>query len=321
MSPHVICLGHSALDYLWQIPALADLPVEGGKCRADSFVQVGGGMAATAAVTVARLGLAVQLWSRAGQDAAGLAIRDELAAAGVGVQQLRLFAGSQSSASAILVDAKGERLIVNARGHGLPTAADWLPLQEVARVQAVLADPRWPEGAKALFTAARQRGVPTVLDADVAEPAIFAELLPLCDHALFSEPGLALWADHCQLGHASIETQLRAVQQLGCKVAAVTLGAQGVQWLDQGSDSDSDSQSLQHTPARPVRVVDTTGAGDVFHGAYATALALGHSSKHAFSFASSAAALKCQHAGGRQGIPTMEETVVFNNSFKDREHD
>ena len=105
------------------------------------------------------------------------------------------------------------------------------------------------------------------------------------------------------------------MQQLGCKVAAVTQGAQGVQWLENGSDADS--QSLQHTPARPVRVVDTTGAGDVFHGAYATALALGHSSKHAFSFATSAAALKCQHAGGRQGIPTMEETLAFNKSFKD----
>lgn len=315
MSPHVICLGHSALDYLWQVPELADLPIGGGKCRADSFVQVGGGMAATAAVAVARLGVAVQLWSRVGQDAAGLAIRDELAAAGVGVQQLRLFAGAQSSVSAILVDAQGERMIVNARGHRLPSAADWLPFHEVASAQAVLADPRWPEGAKALFTVARQWGVPTVLDADVADPAVFAELLPLCDHALFSEPGLALWADHCQLGHASIETQLRAVQQLGCKVAAVTQGAQGVQWLENGSDSDS--QSLQHTPARPVRVVDTTGAGDVFHGAYATALALGHSSKHAFSFASSAAALKCRHAGGRQGIPTMEETLAFNKSFKD----
>lgn len=313
MSADVICLGHTALDYSWQVPALTDLPQGGGKCKADGFVQAGGGMAATAAVTVARLGLTVHFWGRAGADPAGKDMRAELEQLGVDVSQLRLFEGAKSSVSAIVVDAKGERLIINHRGNGLPTSAAWLPLQDVKTAKAALADPRWPEGAQALFTTARQYGVPTVFDGDVAEPSVYQQLLPLCDHALFSEPGLATWAAHCQLEHADIKTQLRAVCDQGSYVAAVTLGAQGVQWLDH--------QGFHHEYARTVNVVDTTGAGDVFHGAYAAAIAMGQTIAQAFSFASTAAAIKCQHAGGRQGIPTRDAIIAFNSSFKDRAHE
>ena len=309
MSADVICLGHTALDYSWQVPALSGLPQGGGKCKADGFAQAGGGMAATAAVAVARLGLAVQFWGRAGADPAGKDMRAELEHWGVDVSYLRLFDGAQSSVSAIVVDAKGERLIINHRGQGLPGSADWLPLPDVKTAKAVLADPRWPEGAQALFTAAREYGVPTVLDGDVAEPAVYERLLPLTDHALFSEPGLAIWAAHIALGHTSIENQLRTVLAKGCRLAGVTQGEQGVQWLD--------ATGLHHTPARPVYVVDTTGAGDVFHGAFAAALALGQDTPYAMGFASSTAALKCQYAGGRSGIPDMAQATAFYQTLED----
>ena len=309
MSPAVICLGQTTLDYHWLVRSLTDLPHGGGKCKADAFSQSGGGMATTAAVTVARLGLPVQFWGCAGLDQAGRDMRDELARWGVDVSHMRLFEGAESSVSAILVDAQGERLIVNSRGKGLPGAADWLPLWQVKAAKALLADPRWPAGAQALFAAGRAQGVPTVLDADVAEPATYAQLLPLTDHALFSEPGLAIWSAHNQTANASTQAQLQAVRRLGCQVAGVTLGARGVKWVD--------AQGFHVLKARPVKAIDTTGAGDVFHGAYAAALALGQATGQAFSFASAAAALKCQHGGGRQGIPDMAQTMAFNNSFKD----
>ena len=309
MNTVVICLGQATLDYHWQVPNLSDLPHGGGKCKADAFSQSGGGMATTAAVAVARLGMPVQFWGCAGQDQAGRDMRDELAGWGVDVSHMRLFEGAQSSVSAILVDAQGERLIVNARAKGLPTAADWLPLWQVTTAKALLADPRWPHGAQALFAAGRAEGVPTVLDADVAEPATYAQLLPLTDHALFSEPGLAIWSAHNQTANASTEAQLQAVRRLGCQVAGVTLGAQGVKWVD--------AQGFHELKARPLIAIDTTGAGDVFHGAYAAAVALGQTTAQAFTFASAAAALKCQQGGGRQGIPDMAQTMAFNNSFKD----
>src|SRR5690606_535457 len=127
-----------------------------------------GGMAANAAVAAAKLGARTQFWGRGGQDAAGRAMREELGSHGVDVSQFRLFDEGRSSVPGILVDRQGERSIVNFRGSGLPPDAGWLPLDAVAEADAVIADPRWPEGAVALFTAARAGGVPTVLDGDVA---------------------------------------------------------------------------------------------------------------------------------------------------------
>src|SRR5439155_3347408 len=96
----------------------------------------------------------------------------------------RLFDGARSSVSAVIVDAHGERMIINFRGADLPAEPDWLPLDAVIEADAVLADARWPEGARALFDAARRHGEPSVLDGDVAEAAVFDALLPSIDVAV-----------------------------------------------------------------------------------------------------------------------------------------
>ena len=286
----VICLGLSALDHIWTLPAL---PTGAGKLRAAGFVSAGGGMAATAAVAVARLGGRAAFWGRAGDDAAGHAMRDELAREGVDVSAFRLFAGGWSSVSGVMVDPAGERVIANFRGSGLPDDPGWLPLDEAAQADAVLADPRWPEGAAPLFRAARAAGLPTVLDADVAEPEVFDCLLPLTDHAIFSAPALVTYA--------GVREPLATVAAMGCAVAAVTRGEAGVDWLQDGAPG--------HQPAFPVDVADTTGAGDVFHGAWAFAIAAGASVPDAAGFAAAAAALKCTRPTGRAGIPTFTETM------------
>ena len=296
-APRVICLGLTAQDHIW---TLDRLPGDGGKHRATRFESIGGGMAATAAVAVAKLGGRASFWGRAGKDAAGYAMRNELGLEGVDIGHLRLFSGAQSSVSGVLVDAAGERLIVNFRGDGLPADPGWLPLDDLPQAHAVLADPRWPEGAIHLFAAARKLGIPTVLDADVAEAGIFRDLLPLTDHAIFSEQALAEFAG----AGAALET----VAGHGCKVAAVTRGAQGVEWLENG-------QRL-HQPAFAVETVDTTGAGDVFHGAWALAIGAGATVASAAGFASAAAALKCTRPGGRAGIADFEDTLTLWRSTK-----
>lgn len=288
--PRVICLGLSALDHIWTLP---DLPTGPGKLRAAGFVWAGGGMAATAAVAVARLGGRAAFWGRAGEDVAGRVMQDELAREGVDVAAFRLFAGGRSSVSGVMVDPAGERLIANFRGLDLADDPGWLPLDLVTEADAVLADPRWPDGAARLFRAARAAGVPTVLDADVAEPEVFDLLLPLTDHAIFSAPALA--------AYAGSEMALERIAAEGCIVAAVTLGAAGLEWLEAGE--------RRHRPAFAVPVVDTTGAGDVFHGAWAFAVGAGASVADAAGFASAAAALKCTQATGRAGIPTFPETL------------
>ena len=292
--PRVICLGLTAFDVTWTVQ---HLPAGDGKTRAMDLQEGGGGMAATAAVAVARLGGRAAFWGRAGDDRAGQAMREELAGHGVDVSGLRCFAGGRSSVSGILVDGAGQRMIVNFRGADLPDSADWLPLQAPLDADAVLADPRWPQGALALFQAARQQGVVSVLDADMADAAVFDQLLPWTDYAVFSEPALAAYS-----GQTDAEAGLRHALARGCRVAAVTRGADGALWLD---PHEHPQAGLQRQPAFPVPVVDTTGAGDVFHGALAYALGAGWPTAEAFRFSAAVAALKCQRAGGRAGCPDL----------------
>ena len=293
----VICLGLSALDQVWRVPAFFS---DGNqKIRSLEYATMGGGMAATASVAVARLGGVAAFWGRAGDDSAGREMQVMLAQEGVDVSQFRLFADGQSSVSGVLVGADGERQIVNFRGK-FPERADWLPLREVETAAAVLADPRWLAGAVALFEAARGKGIPTVLDADVADAEVFGTLLPLTDHAIFSEPALSGFAG------AAGDDALAAVARFGCAVAAVTRGADGVSWL---------AEHVNHKQAAyVVDAVDTTGAGDVFHGAYAFAIGAGLQTADAMSFAAAAAALKCSRPGGRAGIPTLEDCLAFQRN-------
>jgi len=296
-STRVICLGLSALDQIWRVPRF----FSGGsqKLKSVEYATMGGGMAATAAVTVARLGGIAAFWGRGGEDTAGREMHQALSEQGVDVSQFRLFPDGQSSVSGVLVDATGERQIVNFRGK-FPEQADWLPLGEVATASAVLADPRWLAGAVALFKAARAEAVPTILDADVADAEVFETLLPLTDHAVFSEPAFRGFAGSADDG------ALTKIANYGCAVAAVTRGANGVTWLA--------NDVVRCQPASAVDAVDTTGAGDVFHGAYALAIGARLATDDAMSFASAAAALKCTRPGGRAGIPALEDCLAFQRN-------
>ncbi|WP_244540529.1 sugar kinase [Hyphomicrobium sp. CS1BSMeth3] len=290
----VICLGLSALDHIWRVD---ELFVGGSeKIKSSEHHSIGGGMAANGAVAVARLGGIAEFWGRGGQDAAGEEMRGAMAEQGVCVEHFRLFPGGRSSISALIVDRAGERQIVNFRGS-YPEDATWLPLEAVATAACVLADPRWVSGARALFIAARKHNVPTVLDADMAEPDVFEALLPLTDHAIFSEPVLARFTKR------DAESALEVVAAYGCRVAGVTRGARGVTWRTEGA-------THQRLAAR-IEAVDTSGAGDVFHGAYALAVGAGLAVPDCMSFASAAAALKCTRLGGRAGIPTLRECLDF----------
>ncbi|QIP10573.1 sugar kinase [Bradyrhizobium symbiodeficiens] len=291
---HVICLGLSALDQVWRV----DRPFAGGseKIKAVEYGTLGGGMAANASVAVARLGASVAFWGRAGNDAAGHEMKSAFTAEGVDVENFRLFADGRSSVSGVIVDSSGERQIVNFRGL-YPEAADWLPIEAVSRASSVLADPRWVEGAATLFREARARGIPTVLDGDMAEPDVFERLLPLTDHAIFSEPALAAFAG------STDDKSLAALACFGCRVIAVTRGETGVSWYENGQ--------LHRQAAYAVDVVDTTGAGDVFHGAYALGIGAGLDVRAAMAFSAASAAMKCRHAGGRNGIPDINECLVF----------
>jgi sulfofructose kinase len=291
----IICVGHAALDRIYRIAAFPPRPT---KVRALEHVESGGGMAANAAAAIARLGGKAELWSRIGDDDAGVKIRRGLTLAGVDARYVQCFEEGRSSTSAVVVDDDGERLIIGARDINMPSGTSWLPLERVEGAAAVLGDLRWLEALRMVFARARAEGVPTILDADLGAREALVELLALTDYAIFSAQALE---DFLPTG----DTKARLVKVLahGPKHAGVTLGEHGYRWLD--ADGGGRCEGFE------ADVVDTTGAGDAFHGAFALALVEGRPIPECARMACAVAALKCTRLGSRAGLPTRAELQSF----------
>lgn len=294
----IACVGITVMDRIYYVEGL---PTEGGKYVAKRYTEVGGGPAATAAVAAAKLGAQVDFIGRVGDDDTGNSLLAELESLGVNTRYTRRYTQARSSQSAIMVDAKGERIIVNYPSPDLLPDAGWLNDIDFSQWDVVLADVRWHDGAKQAFTLARQAGVMTVLDGDIT-PQDISELVALSDHAAFSEPGLARLT-----GMSEAIDALKEAQMLTNGHVYVTRGSEGCNWLEKAA--------VRHQPGFTVEVVDTTGAGDVFHGALAFGLASGYAIEEAVRFASGVAALKCTRPGGRAGIPDCEQTRSFLSLF------
>jgi len=297
----IICVGHAALDYVYRIDAFPPAPT---KVRSLEHIESGGGMAANAAAAIARLGAPVELWSRTGDDAAGARIHAFLEADGVDVRYVKVHEGARSSTSAVIVDKKGDRLVVGERDHAMSMDPSWLPLGRISEAAAVLSDLRWVEGTRAAFASARIQGVPTILDVDLGGGGQLAEFLALADFAIFSGPALDAFAT----GEDDAQ-RLAGVLAMGATHVGVTRGPQGYFWV--GSDGKSG-----HQPAFALEVVDTTGAGDAFHGAFAWALACGRPAPDCARIAAAVSALKCRRLGARSGLPTRDELETFLSAQK-----
>ncbi|MBE0531815.1 MAG: ribokinase [Rhodospirillales bacterium] len=291
----VICLGIAVLD---EIFAVREIPTRPGKYFASDYRSIGGGPASTAAVAAVAMGARTALWARVGEDRTGEQIVAELAGFGVDVGHIRRLPGGRSGLSAVVVDASGDRLTINFADPALDADPAWLPLAGVKEADAVLCDCRWPAGAEVVLRQARQDGRIALLDGDTTPDTAVKVLAPLASHVAFSQGGLQQFS-----GATEPEAGLRMARERISGWLCVTLGPDGCMVLEDGV--------IRHIPAFPVEAVDTTGAGDVFHGALAVALAEGRDAMAAVQFASAAAALKCMRFGGRAGIPGRMEVDGF----------
>lgn len=296
----LVCLGSLVRDYIFRVPGIPATPQ---KLTARSMRLGFGGMAAVAAVAASRLGIATEYWGRIGDDETGIEARAALAEQGV-----QVFAhsppGSRTPAAAVIVEDSGERMLAVYPGN-LDTAADWLPLNHLDEARAVHADYRWLDGARALYQAARERGLPRVMDADTGNPQAIRQLMRLANHVIFSEGGLAEVAES-PLGDEVIQPLRRVAAEID-GVVGVTLGERGSVFIIDGE--------LCRFGTPIVSVVDSNGAGDVFHGAYAAAIVRGEAPDAAIRYASAAAALKCSREAGWNNLPRQDEVLAFMKEY------
>jgi sugar/nucleoside kinase (ribokinase family) len=272
-----------------------DYPPPGGKTLLQSFAGQGGGQAGTAAVTVARLGGAVAMAGRVGGDEWGEHIRASFVDEGVDAAQLYTDPAGTSHLAICVVTAGGERTILYTRGTKRLLEPEELDLEYLLDTRVLLLDTHHGTAAVHAAHEARRRGLPVVTDLERDTPAT-DDLFRVGSHHVLPRSYL--------LRYTGTEDQEQAVRALWSEyepeLVAVTAGSEG-SWA-------YTAERVVHQPALEVGpVVDTTGAGDAFHGAFAYGLALGYDLEANLHFAALVAALKCRKLGGRAGLPTTDE--------------
>ena len=293
-TPRLIALGAICTTAIFQVEHIEPAPA---KVMARNRCTVVDGMAISAACAFQKLGGQAQVWARVGEDAEAQAMRQALALEGVDASGLHTVPGARSSHAAVIVDAQGQRLVVPFHDPQVDASPHWLPLQQLAQTDLLHCDVRWPEGAQAALQAARARGVPTMVDGDVASQDVLQRLMPLADYAVFSDAGLRVYT-----GIADVPEALLTVAAQGhSRHVGASCGEDGYFWVQDGR--------IAHAPALKVTVVDTLAAGDVFHGALALAILEGQEMAQAARFACAAASLKCTRFGGRLGCPSRAEVL------------
>ncbi len=296
----VLGLGQASLDI---ITLVTGFPREDAKKEVLAFLEQGGGPVATALVALRRLGVEAAFSGVVSDDYAGARIREGLIDEGVDVAALVERPGGESQRAFIIVNREtATRTILWKR----PTVAE-LSKEEIKRdwlsgAGFLLLDGLMGRASIRAAELARESGVPVMLDAGSPRPALL-KLLPHTDYIVGSEEFA---------GYFSPDPEEAAVKisSFSPRAVTVTLGEKGsVTW--QGG-------RVFRTPAFRVRALDTTGAGDVFHGGYIYGLLQGWGLEKTVTFASAFAALKCLELGGRTGIPTLEHTLEFMDSAPTR---
>jgi len=292
MTPRVAGAGICCMDYIVVAPQIP----WGDTALVSGYSMQGGGLVGTAMVACARLGAQCDLFSLLGADAVADQVIDELDQEHISTSGVVKVGGGDSPFSFIHVDDKtGDRTIFHRPGSALKWD-DSIDLHRIAASQALIVDDIYLDLSIAAAKEARAHGVPVV--ADLIPEDRSNELLRYVD-ILIAPKHYAK-----QIGCAyDLNKVLDIIHRLGPTTAVITLGAYG--WVF------SDSNGRGEGDAFKVDVVDTTGAGDAFHGAFTYAIACGWSTPRCAEFASAVAAIKCTKPGGRTGLPSLEQTVDF----------
>jgi sulfofructose kinase len=290
----VVGLGLNATD---TVILVRDFPALGGKERVTAVSRQAGGQIATALVTCQRLGLTTRYIGKVGDDEAGQFQFESLQNEGVDMRHVRVAAGTPNQFGHIIVDqATGERTVFWDRDARLAVAASELSREAVESSRSLHLDGCDVEACVRAAQWARQAGIPVIADLDTVYKQV-EKLFPYIDYLLASANFLpsATGQDDpfLVLEHMAREYRI--------KVPGMTLGRDGALVYSEGR--------FIYSPGFVVETVDTTGAGDVFHGAFIFGLLRSWPLNKVLDFSNAMAALNCMALGARGGIRTQAEAL------------
>jgi sulfofructose kinase len=291
----VVGVGLNATDTILQ---LSEFPECGSKVEYDSELVMPGGQVATTVVACQSWGLSTRYVGKLGDDDAARLHAREFTRMGVEGQLIHV-PGATSARSLILVDRRGERTVLCRRDERVTLRPEELKREWIVNARALHVDGHDTAAATLAAGWARAAGVPVVADLDDIYPGVDA-LVEKIDYLVASRdfPGRLT-------GESNLKTALREIQtRYGCVLTAATLGPDGVlAW---------DGDRFHYAAAYRVPVVDTTGAGDIFHAGFIYGLSQDWALERQLDFSCAAAALNCMHEGARGGIRSVEaiETLM-----------
>jgi sulfofructose kinase len=290
-SPKVdlVGVGLNATDTLIPLP---NYPTLGSKIEYSTVTVLPGGQVATTVVACQRWGMRTRYVGKLGDDDAAKLHREAFARAGVETQLITV-PGGPSPQSLILVDGGGERTVLCRRDERLVLQPGDLNREWIVNARALHVDGHDTAAATLAAGWARAAGIPVIADLDETYPGV-EELLENIDYLIVSRDFPTRL-----MNEPDLEMALRQMHhRYQCRLTAATLGEEGVlAW---------DGKQFHHASAYFVPVLDTTGAGDIFHAGFIYALLQGWPLERQLDFACAAAALNCMAAGARGGIQTVE---------------
>lgn len=284
--------GENAVDMVCTVPTF---PQFDSKLRMDSMVRLGGGTIATACALCGRYGLRTRYVGRVGDDEAGKFSKEDLEKEPLDLV-LEVVPQARSHFSLIISDrSTGSRTILWDRDERIDYGKGELQLGKLLETQVLMLDASDPGASLLVAEEARSRGIITVLDVDRVTNESEA-LLSLVEIAV---PSRGFVRDFT--GVSDWREGLEQVSHLCSRVVVVTLGDEGaaVIWNDR----------ISHFPPFPVEVLDSTAAGDVFHGAFVFGCVQGWSLGRCMKFANAAGALACRRMGARPSIPSLQDVL------------
>ena len=289
---HVVGMGLNSVDFL---SVVSTYPESNSKTEILRFERSGGGQVATAMVALSRWGVHTKYIGKVGSDELGRFSLESIRQEGVDVSSVTTEPDTPSQLGNIIVEAaSGDRTIFWRRDDRLMFREGELRKEEVCSGQLLHLDGHDIRAAIQCAKWAKEEGILTVLDADKVEP-LTAELIQDIDFVVTSSRFPALFT-----GISDRDTALVELQRHTLGVLCTTLGPEGAMALIDGK--------ILRVKGFKVDVVDTTGAGDVFHAGFIYGLLRNWEAMEILKFANAVAGLKCRDLGGRRAIPTLEET-------------